>query len=127
MEQKKTINIEQIIEEIRQEIREKGYTEDDLSFMPGMSNGGGSESSANMIKLLQASGQLNWYQDLGGGIRGLVKKTLRKLMLFFIVPLVDHQNLINSRMIALLEDHEKQIEELTAQIEGLREQLEERK
>jgi|GEM_PF-2008866 len=142
------INIEEIMEEIRQEIRDKGISGDLLDFSDP-SLGGFTVPLFNpqeMLMDLQAV-HGNYYVDpvrpLGDGLKGKIKKALRKSVLFYIKPMVEDQNLYNinvldtlkqmyayvcaqetykKRMDRMLERILKENEELREQIEQLKKQ-----
>lgn len=102
------INIEQIMEEIRNEIREKGYQENALSFedIP-IENANKSVpveklavSDLNAInELLQTVNQrvrVDFYKPItDGGIKGLVKRVIRKMMKPLLFPLCVEQEAYN--------------------------------
>ena len=93
------INVEKIMEEIREDIKRKGYTEDMLSFseikMPtaSMSTDFNIDEFKALIQQVQSSWLVSWRADnIGGGIKGFVKKVIRKITGFVVAPLADAQN-----------------------------------
>ena len=100
------VNIEKIMEEIRSEIREKGYTSNMLSFydVTGMSSGDGKSfdprdfgaamNTANDICIVPFDPPLS-----GNPIAVFIKKLIRKLIRFYIRPTVEQQNAFNAQML----------------------------
>jgi hypothetical protein len=107
----KTINIEEIMEEIRQEIREKHLTPDMLSFedvpynKPGDAVSGygmDSEEAQNALIYLNGHYNVQPYKPLGGNaLFVFIKKVIRKLTKFYIEPIVADQNQINANAVRL--------------------------
>jgi len=139
------INIEEIMDEIRREIREKGYTDDILSF-ENIENGEASDyqySEAEFRSLLLEINEKNnilWYRDLeGGSLARLLKKVVRKLTSFLGVPIVLEQSYFNSmvartfdQLAGYIKTQEEELEKsrqemnlLEKKVETLRKQLSE--
>ncbi|MCD7761935.1 MAG: hypothetical protein LUI14_01825 [Lachnospiraceae bacterium] len=96
------INIEKIMDEIREEIRQKGYTDDLPSFdeTENPEQTGCLYSEAEYQALLQelnTSYNIAWYRDLEGGfLSRFLKKVVRKLTSFLGVPVVVDQSGFNA-------------------------------
>lgn len=97
-----TINVEKIMEEIRADIKEKGYTEDMLSFqdvkkVQATGFQYNEQECINLVNCVNRDAFIPWYRDLGqGGVKGFFKKVIRKMLVFLIAPMSDEQNRFNS-------------------------------
>ena len=106
----KTVNIEEIMQNIRKEIKEKGLSSDMLSFedvpyqKPDAAvNGAGSEEVKNSLVYLNGHYNVQPYKPLGGNpLFVFIKKVLRKLMKFYIEPIVNDQNNFNANVVRVL-------------------------
>lgn len=106
----KTVNIEEIMQGIRQEIKDKGLTPDMLSFedVPYRKpdapvNGAGTEEVQESLIYLNAHYNVQPYKPLGGNaLVVFIKKVLRKLMKFYIEPIVNDQNQFNANVVHVL-------------------------
>ena len=106
-----TVNIEQIMQEIRQEIRDKGLTSDMLSFedvpynKPGTAvEGYGLDAPEAKEALVYLNGHYNVqpYKPLGGNaLFVFVKKVIRKLTKFYVEPVVFDQNDFNANTVRM--------------------------
>ena len=126
----KEINVEEIMAEIRQEIKDKGYTADMLSFKdvttPVDDAGHFSlEEFRNTVGVISASryvpGRTN--ENIGNGVKGLIKKVIRKLVWFNIAPISDGQNMYNEQVATALLQILNYIEEQNRQMEEYKEKL----
>ncbi len=108
----KTINIEEIMHGIRQEIKEKGLSPDMLSFedvpyqKPGDAVSGcslDSEEVRNAMVYLNGHYNVQPYKPLGGNaLFVFIKKVIRKLVKFYIEPIVNDQNNFNANTVRVL-------------------------
>lgn len=106
----KNVNIEEIMQNIRKEIKEKGLSSDMLSFedvpyqKPDAAvNGAGSEEVKNSLVYLNGHYNVQPYKPLGGNpLFVFIKKVLRKLMKFYIEPIVNDQNNFNANVVRVL-------------------------
>ncbi len=96
------INIEEIMSEIRREIRENGFT-DEIPAFGGMREGEHLNcrySEAEYFDLLYEISEdslIAWHRDLGGSAPVIfVKKAIRKLMSFVGLPIMNDQNCFNA-------------------------------
>lgn len=102
------IDIESIMEEIRSNICNRGYVENGISFQD--MNGFYENKNDNIFELqdlqnyiyetnvncnVQINHELN-YQGIKGKIIIFIKKIIRKLIQFYIVPIVEEQQKFNS-------------------------------
>ena len=102
----KNINIEEIMDEIRQEIKDNGYSKKDLSFDDKWafgSNPSGNPGDLDELYILLAEMEqtkaINYYGELTGGpLKKIIKKVIRKMVAFVIVPIVLAQNSYNERV-----------------------------
>lgn len=102
------VNVEKIMEEIRTEIKEKGYTSNTLSFTDV--NGTGTYhgamdgdyaytvETANSLCMVPFDGPLT-----GNPLAVFFKKIIRKLIRFYIRPIVEMQNEFNAQVVHALE------------------------
>lgn len=133
------INIEQIMEEIRAEIKAKGFTNDMLSFDDIVDSNTKHKNIEDYYDILNNTWNIQAYRVLPGGsgllgkIKVFMKKVLRKLIKFYIEPVVNEQNEFNANNVRLLnlissymELNDKKIEILESEIEHLRKQLADR-
>ena len=99
------INIEEIMAEIKRDIKEKGLSGDMLSFedVPYRKTpqAGGSVSEA--LEYLNSNYAVQPYKELKGNpVKTLFKKIIRKMMKFYIEPAVEDQNAVNSSIVTVL-------------------------
>jgi len=133
------INIEKIMEEIRQEIQEKGYTNDMLSFDDITDFDEENKTLEDYFDILNSIWNVQAYRELPGGnglvskLNVFIKKVLRKLIKFYIEPIVADQNEFNANCVRLLNmsnGHmnikDKKIEMLEEEIEQLKKQIKSR-
>lgn len=110
------VNIEEIIQEIRREIQEKGYKETDLSFsdipIPEARSGQASavsmgytqEDLKNILDYLNA----NYLHDImlpfesGNPVAAVFKKAVRKMVRFLFYPVLAQQNAFNGSVVNAL-------------------------
>ena len=106
MEQEQ-INIEDIMQEIRAEIRAKGYADNEIPFSDIACLVGGTEVPFDLkdylddISMMDESRTVLAYRDISSTRKGVgklitfVKKVIRKMVCFYVEPLVDDQNRFN--------------------------------
>ena len=93
-----SINVEQIMADIKREIKEKGLTSDMLSFedIPYKKTAQGG-SPAEALDYVTAHYYVQPYQEFTGNpVKVFFKKALRRLMRFYIDPIVMEQNDLNA-------------------------------
>lgn len=126
------IDVEKIMESIRAEIKEKGYTPDMLSFND-VKKVEGEYETFNYQELRFQVTEMNhhcvipWYRDLyGNKIKQLFKKIIRKLISFIIAPMSEEQTRYNvetvramNQMVAYIEQQNEKIELYEKQIQTL--------
>ena len=120
MEQMKSVDVEEIMKQIRAEIAEKGYSNEMLSFEDAvvLADPETGDGSYNKNEYLQVVDSLNrcahvaWYRDLGqGGVKTFFKKVIRKLNVFLIAPMSDEQNFFNARTVQAINQITKYMDE----------------
>ena len=129
------INIEDIMQEIRAEIREKGYADNEIPFSDIACLVGGTEVPFDMkdylddISMMDESRTVLAYRDISSTRKGVgklitfVKKVIRKMVCFYVEPLVDDQNRFNelttkvvAQTVRRYNDDDARIEELEKKI-----------
>ena len=97
------VNIEDIMAEIRTEIKEKGYTSDMLSFKDVISVSHNDADIFDKRKFTELMAYLNTAYRVpvarpitGNPLVVFVKKVIRKFTLFILGPVVDHQSEYNA-------------------------------
>lgn len=101
------INIEEIMQQIRNEIVESGYTDDMLSFDDVELDDGNfqfdtfnKEDFNKEVYDLNHRWNIQTYRNLGsGGIVGFIKKVVRKMIRFYVDPVVEDQNQFNADLV----------------------------
>lgn len=137
------INVEEIMEQIRENIKERGYDKIPLSFEdikisePVMR--GTVKYDPNSFNKEMSYLNNNWNNDWnipvsGGGMRAKFKKVVRKLTRFIVAPIVSFQNEYNASNVRLLmqmsgyitemEAYKLRIEELEKQVAELQKEKE---
>lgn len=99
------INVDEIMKEIRENIKKRGYSDDILSFSDVQYDGGKFEESEkyNAAEFLENVCQVNarceisYYTPIPKkGAKNLIKCAIRKIMAFLILPIVAQQNNFNA-------------------------------
>lgn len=134
-----SINVDEIMETIRKEIKEKGYNADMISFkdvsVQKLQNYEfNPDAFYNAVLFLDTNKYIPWKQEkLGKSIKGIFKKIVQKLIGFVIAPISDTQNVYNQQVAAaflhllgfieeqstLLEEYDKRIENLEKTLKSL--------
>ena len=139
MEQMKSVDVEEIMKQIRAEIAEKGYSNEMLSFEDAvvLADPEAGDGSYNKNEYMQVVDSLNrcahvaWYRDLGqGGVKTFFKKVIRKLNVFLIAPMSDEQNFFNARTVQAInqitkymDEQEKVMKEQEEEIQWLKKKI----
>ncbi len=126
------INIEKIMNDIKTEIKEKGYTADMLSFeeVTNLSvvsvDGFDSNAFSGVVSYMNTSYNVPITRPLSGNpIIVFIKRVLRKLTRFTLRPIVEHQseyNCYSAKAFAMMENYMKAgvtIAELNKKVEML--------
>ncbi len=141
-EEKKTvdsvekIDVEKIMDEIRQEIREKGYDASMLSFQDvdgedelplGQEEKFRLEELERRVQEASLHAEVPWYYQAEGGLPvRLMKKVIRKLIRFAYVPIVENQNRENQllaqslrQLLAYVKEQQERVEILEKRLEAV--------
>lgn len=128
-----SINIELIMEEIRNEIKAKGYTNDMLSFEDVVASNTKKMTMEDYYDILNNTWNIPAYRVLSGNaVKIFIKKVLRKLMSFYVEPIAMEQTAFNANNVRLLnkintymEMTDRKMELLEIEVEQLKKQLSE--
>lgn len=99
------VNIEKIMDDIRNEIKEKGYTADMLSFndVSGVVSEPAELDESSLVASLNAANSICCVPFdpplTGNPILKFIKKVIRKLIRFYIRPTVEQQNEFNAQIV----------------------------
>lgn len=99
------INVQEIMEQIKAEIKEKGYTEDMLSFhdIP--------LANIKLAEQMREAAYIAWRRPVPGGVKGFVKRIIRKCIGFVVAPITEDQTDFNYLTAAMAEELYTIIEE----------------
>lgn len=116
------INIEEIMAEIKRSIKEQGLTADMLSFedVPFKKTAqGGSASEA--LDYITSHYYIQPYKELKGNpVKVFIKKVIRKLVKFYVEPVVFEQNDFNANAVTVMKSlSEGQAADLSGKVETL--------
>lgn len=101
---RKEINIEEIMSQIRQEIREKGLTPDMLSFEDVPFDAAANTDAGEALKFLAAHCYVEPYRRLTGNpCKVFIQKVIRKLTKFYVEPIAAAQNAVNANTVQVLQ------------------------
>lgn len=132
------INVEEIMSQIREEIKEAGYTNDILSFNDVDADDGifvfesfDEGKFAKEVMGMNHSWSIQTYRDLGSrGPVGFIKKVIRKCIRFYVDPVVEDQNQFNAYMVrtmnlmnCYIKEQKETIDILERQVIDLKEKL----
>lgn len=98
------INIEEIMAEIKQSIKEQGLTADMLSFedVPYKKNAQ-SGSASEALDYVSTHYYVQPYKELQGNpVKVFIKKVIRKLTKFYVEPVVFEQNDFNANAVTVM-------------------------
>ena len=99
-----SINIEEIMAEIKQKIKEQGLTADMLSFedVPYKKNAQ-SGSASEALDYISTHYYIQPYKELQGNpVKVFIKKVIRKLTKFYVEPVVFEQNDFNANAVTVM-------------------------
>ena len=131
--QNSDINIESIMQEIKADIKEKGYTNDILSFNDIVIDTSTMNASKfdkiafnEEIYTVNHTWNVQAYRVLSGSRLALFyKKVVRKLVYFFVEPIVLEQDGFNASIVRLMNQMNCYVDETKQQNEVLVKQVEE--
>lgn len=130
---KENINIEDIMNEIRAEIKEKGLTSDMLSFeeipvrQAVIATTQENEADIALAYINHHYAVQPYKQLQGSGIKVFVKKVIRKLVKFYVEPVVFDQNTFNAHVVRVINPTKKSVDELLNRVAELEQQVAELK
>ena len=130
------VDVEKIMEEIRQEIKEKGYNDSMLSFRDVDGSEQLKELTSDVFDLgemervvqqINMRSHLELYHPVeGSAFANFFKKVIRRLCRFMLIPIVDHQNAYNSsaaqsmnQALSYIKEQQKIIANLEERIKAL--------
>lgn len=97
-----TINVEEIMQNIRNEIKEKGYSYADLSFedkwkiQEDIQGDDVKKELYALLNELENRRCISYYRELSGNpFKKFIKRVIRKMNAFLMMPIVDEQNMFN--------------------------------
>lgn len=128
----KVIDVEKIMEEIRAEIKEKGYTNDlpdfvDVSCTISPSHKGLFDKAEYRedIQYLNEHWNVSAYRPLvGNGIKVFIQKVIRKCTKFYVEPIVREQNGFNAKATTAFNILNLYIEKMQEENELLKKRIE---
>lgn len=123
------INVEEIMRQIRAEIKEKGYREEMVDFeeipicsSPG-ENSSVSDGLGNLIGQIKNASFIAWRRPVPSGIKGLIKKIIQKCIGFTVAPITEDQTNYNSIVHRTFEQLHRQLQSQQEQMEELRQRI----
>lgn len=131
MSKENEINIESIMTEIRDDIRKKGYTNDLLSFDDVIVDTGSiNVTKFEKVKFNEEIFTINHEWDVqayrplhGNKVAVFFKKVIRKLVYFFVEPIVLAQNGFNASLVRMMNEMNCYIDERDQEIAELKEEV----
>lgn len=112
------IDIEEIMEQIRSDIADRGLKDDGLLFegvpiLGGGTGGYSRDAYEEVMREIQERSNVESYRPLlGNPIEKLVKKVIRRLVAFYIESIVDDQNIFNKNVYtSIAMNHKKTIQD----------------
>lgn len=138
------INVEKIMEEIRARIPHEEVAEaprfEDIPVVNGGEEAGGAfvrQELEKSISELSGSWEVSFFRPLSGGVKGLFKRVVRKLIRFCVEPIAQEATAFHKGVLRALQSfrrfvaestaqnkrRDEEIDELRAQVEQLRTRL----
>ena len=121
------------MKEIRAEIEEKGYTEDSVDYeniagnvkaVLGVKTDFSSYELEHALNDAADQHKIEYYRMIPkGGIKSFIQRSIRKLIKFMMIPMVDQQNRFNYQMVVCMRQMEGFIEEYNHQMEQKERQI----
>lgn len=134
------INVEAIIQSVRTEIEEAGYTESDL----GWDETQGDDTILisdlafdeailqKQMNYLATHCDISWNRPLRGGVKGAIQRVVRKCIKFMIVPMNEEQCIFNHNVELCLEqliaadlDRKEELRDLNKRLDELLQEIDE--
>lgn len=128
-EQMIKIDVEKIMEEIRADIKAKGYTNDLLSFQDVAMDNTTEDTKFNMDEMnhcthaANVNARVEYYHQIipHHGLKNLIKIFIRKFLRFLLQPLVEEQNRYNADAVQTINQLTRFVQEQTGKNEELEE------
>ena len=134
------INIEEMMDEIRQNSKDRGYDKEPVSFeeieihssILKIGTGYDSDEFMDELEFLDSNCTTSFHVPIAGGnpFSVFIKKVIRKMTRFIVAPLVDSQNAYNvsnvkcmnqiSEFISEMEQYKTRIEQLEKELKELK-------
>ena len=126
------INIEKIMEEIREDIKSKHMNDASVKFneVTGVAEVGevfNHNEFKGHLHYLNTGWQIQFFVEVGNGIKGAFKKLIRKMLVFIGVPITEQQTTFNAyvvrsfnemeRYICMQESRQKELEQIIEDLE----------
>lgn len=108
------VNVEEIMEEIRAEIKKKGLTDDMLSFNQA------SPDTYSFGKMKEKA-FIAWHRPVSRGIKGIIKKIFRKCLAFLVAPMAEDQTRFNYEVVSALDEANTKLEKLQKELKECKE------
>ena len=131
------INVEEIMAQIRQEIKDKGYTADMLSFRDESGSFAvvlefDNDVFTDTVGHIEMTKYVPWKQEIAGnGLKSVAKKIVQKLIGPILAPASDGQNIFNQQvaeafeqLLGYIAQQNKCLEEYKEKIDCLQKELE---
>lgn len=139
-QQMKEINVEQIMQEIKEDIQKRGYTDENIDFENITGNvkavlGIKTDFSAHELECAIRGAadmhRIEYYRMIPkGGVKSFIQRSIRKMVKFMMVPMVDQQNQFNYQTTvclrqfeAFVKEHDMQMGQKDQMIDRLEEKL----
>ncbi len=136
----KNINVEEIMKEIREEITQKGYTDENIDFenitgnvkaVLGVKTDFSSYELEHALNDAANQHKIEYYRMIPkGGLKSFIQRSIRKIVKFMMIPMIDQQNQYNYQMVvcmrqmeAFIQEHNMQMDQKDRQIEELEEKV----
>lgn len=129
-EQMINIDIERIMDEIRENIKRRGYKEEDIDFenitgnvkaVLGVKTDFSSYEFEHSLKTASSLHYIEYYRMIPkGGLKSFIQRLIRKIVKFMMIPMVDQQNQYNYHIIMCM----RQLEGFTKEQQMLLDQKE---
>lgn len=131
-EQMIKIDVEKIMEEIRENIKERGYTNDLLSFQDIEINANAYATKFSVselekwMKYTNSSHRIEYYHQVipHNSLKNNVKAIIRKCLRFLLQPLVEEQNYYNANLVKTINQMNLFIQEQIQQNEEYEDRIE---
>lgn len=126
------IDVQKIMEQIREEIKEKGYKESDLSFSDIeikekceiLTNRFDENEYINCLNQANSYASSVFYSiNVGNGLKGLIKRVIRRLISPIMVPVCERQEIYNASSVRTLNQMNLYMTELEKRVIDLEKEV----